>query len=350
VDGGIFLSYRREDSAGYAGRLYDRLKGRFPARVFMDVGEIGVGDDFVAAIENRLASCSVLVVLIGPAWNPARLADSGDFVHLEILHGIRGGLKVMPVLLHGARVPAVSELPADLAGLTRLQAIRISDESWDRDAAALIGAIEQVIGKVAPPQMRFAPAAGIGIAAILAVGVWFWWHGRSTSSSAPLPAVVAPGETTVIDVQKRYAGSVANDYNKAADVLDSIGNQIEGVSAGGAATHEEPVSIEKNLRPGERQEIVLSVPGSPHNLAIAVFEKGGPSGGKCPSNPPQPPTPANLAERQCEPAVFHSTDVQTVRVTQNKPGSGFAVMVRIASAATAPMRTIRVSATYPASN
>ena len=88
---GIFISYRRDDSAGYAGRLYDRLSAHFGAdRVFMDVEGIEPGTDFVDAIERAVASCRVLIVLIGDEWLNAkdtsgrrRLDDPHDFIRLE---------------------------------------------------------------------------------------------------------------------------------------------------------------------------------------------------------------------------------------------------------------------------
>ena len=88
---GIFISYRRDDSAGYAGRLYDRLAAQFGAdRVFMDVAGIELGTDFVTAIEQAVGSCKVLIVVIGDEWlsttdaaGRQRLDDPHDFVRLE---------------------------------------------------------------------------------------------------------------------------------------------------------------------------------------------------------------------------------------------------------------------------
>ncbi|MCW8949274.1 MAG: toll/interleukin-1 receptor domain-containing protein, partial [Sedimenticola sp.] len=88
---GIFISYRRDDSAGYAGRLYDRLAAHFGAeRVFMDVEGIDPGTDFVDAIERAVTSCKVLIVLIGHEWleiddgsGHRRLDDPNDFIRIE---------------------------------------------------------------------------------------------------------------------------------------------------------------------------------------------------------------------------------------------------------------------------
>ena len=69
MSGQIFISYRREDSAASAGRLYDRLSGRFPSiRIFLDVDNIAPGVDFVKAIEKSVESCDVLISVVGKHW------------------------------------------------------------------------------------------------------------------------------------------------------------------------------------------------------------------------------------------------------------------------------------------
>ena len=89
---GIFISYRREDSAAYAGRLYDRLSAHFGAeQVFMDVDDIPPGADFASHIDAKVGSCDAMVVVIGKNWLTARnadgqlrLSDPKDFVGLEV--------------------------------------------------------------------------------------------------------------------------------------------------------------------------------------------------------------------------------------------------------------------------
>src|SRR6185436_14946996 len=87
----IFINYRREDTAGHAGRLFDRLSGRFPGRVFMDIDTIEPGIDFVEIIEQAVGCCEVLIVMIGRDWvtlkdesGRRRLDNPNDFVRLEI--------------------------------------------------------------------------------------------------------------------------------------------------------------------------------------------------------------------------------------------------------------------------
>ncbi len=54
----IFISYRRDDSSGHTGRIFDRLEGRFgQGQVFMDVDTIRPGPDFVEMVQQAVGSC-----------------------------------------------------------------------------------------------------------------------------------------------------------------------------------------------------------------------------------------------------------------------------------------------------
>ena len=147
----IFLSYRREDSSGYAGRLYDRLRNHFGSeQVFMDVNTIEPGADFVRTIEGTVGSCDVLVALLGKEWLSSkdqdgrrRLDDPNDFVRLEIATALERRILVIPALVGGARIPATQELPGALAGLVRRQALEISDSRFHEDANRLISTLEK---------------------------------------------------------------------------------------------------------------------------------------------------------------------------------------------------------------
>lgn len=147
----IFVSYRRSDSQGWAGRLGEEFARAFgdTAR-FFDIESIAPGDDFVAAIERSLAECEVVVVLIGPTWlstafpdGQRRLDDPADFVRLEIATALTRGLRVLPVLLGGAKMPRSEDLPAALAALARRQAFELSDSRWEYDCGRLLDAIER---------------------------------------------------------------------------------------------------------------------------------------------------------------------------------------------------------------
>ena len=152
---GIFISYRRDDSAGYAGRLYDRLAAQFGAdRVFMDVAGIELGTDFVTAIEQAVGSCKVLIVVIGDEWlsttdtaGRRRLDDPHDFVRLETSVALEREIRVVPVLVGGALMPRAEELPSELKSLARRQAIEISHKQWEASTQELIRALNTMLGQ-----------------------------------------------------------------------------------------------------------------------------------------------------------------------------------------------------------
>ena len=151
--GGIFVSYRRQDSQDFAGRLYDRLADRFGAdQVFMDVDTIEAGADFAEAINRAVAACTVLVAVIGPKWLTAtdkrgrrRLDDPDDFVRLEIEAALAREVWVIPILVQGAIMPGREDLPESLVRLARRNALFIRHESFRSDAVRLLAAIEQML-------------------------------------------------------------------------------------------------------------------------------------------------------------------------------------------------------------
>ena len=142
---GIFISYRRGDATIYAGRLYDRLTARFgKERVFLDVENVGWGENFVEAITAAAESCSVMLALIGREWARGPEAGPNDYVRLEVATALRREVQVMPILIQGASMPAPSELPKDLVPLLGLNAPAISDTRWERDVEDLIEAISKL--------------------------------------------------------------------------------------------------------------------------------------------------------------------------------------------------------------
>jgi len=124
---GIFVSYRRDDAAGWAGRLVSDLRKRFADdHVFHDIAAIGLGEDFTKAIEQALGSCAVVLVLIGPNWlslrdrlGEPRLSQVDDPVRVEIRLALaRLDLLIVPVLVGGATMPSRDRLPDDIGALS----------------------------------------------------------------------------------------------------------------------------------------------------------------------------------------------------------------------------------------
>jgi TPR repeat protein len=151
----VFISYRREDVPGHAGRLYDRLQREFGAdNVFIDVDTLLPGDDFVEAIGETLNRCDLMIALIGPRWltvtddrGRPRLDDPGDFVRVEIRTALERRIRTVPVLVERAAMPQEQQLPEPLRPLTRRQAMELSDTRWASDVGALV---EKVIRAGAP--------------------------------------------------------------------------------------------------------------------------------------------------------------------------------------------------------
>jgi hypothetical protein len=134
----IFISYRRADASWPARWLADRLAAQFGADVvFQDMDSIRPGDDFAGAIEAAVGACAVMVAIIGPQWLAVegdagpRLDDPQDWVRLEIEAALKRKVRVIPVLVDGARMPAAAELPPSLQGLVRRQAVALSPASLD---------------------------------------------------------------------------------------------------------------------------------------------------------------------------------------------------------------------------
>lgn len=149
----VFISYRREDSAGHAGRLFDRISSYFGDRikVFMDIDSIAPGEDFISVIENAVGACEILVAVIGRNWltitNEAgkrRLDNPEDSVRVEVATALNRNVRVIPVLVQGVTMPRPEELPEALVKLTRRNAIEISDARWRYDVDRLIKTIEEV--------------------------------------------------------------------------------------------------------------------------------------------------------------------------------------------------------------
>ncbi|MEN0071173.1 MAG: TIR domain-containing protein [Propionicimonas sp.] len=275
-DGGVFISYRRDDTAWPAARLYDLLAARLGAEhLFKDVDNIEPGQDFVARLNSAVADCDVVLVLIGREWlsvtddaGRRRLDDPRDFVRLEVGSALAGGKLVVPILVDGAEMPPAESLPPDLAPLTRRQAVEISPVNFDIDR------LMRVVG----PALGVAPATGrrrgrfpsarrttaavvvvVGVAVLVAIPVAGMLLNRASPSLVgntpePTPPAATPGATLTglappgtppnlvgvgdapMDVVVDWVWNkayVANSGDGTVSVIDTATNQVGATVAVG---------------------------------------------------------------------------------------------------------------------
>jgi hypothetical protein len=164
---GIFISYRRDDSQGFAGRLAQDLSQVLGDNgVFSDV-EIPPGHDFSEVLHSAVAGSDALLVVIGRRWagdsalgHPSRLFEPADWVRTEIEAAFAQGKPVIPVLVGGTTMPAPDTLPPSLQGLPRLQAMSMSDRHWAADLALLLQHLRAWCPGLVSAQTALAPNPG----------------------------------------------------------------------------------------------------------------------------------------------------------------------------------------------
>lgn len=155
---GIFISYRRQDAAAYAGRLRADLARRYGEDdVFLDLADLAPGADWTRQLHQAVAAAELVLVVMGPHWAQARdpdgnrrLDDPQDFIRSEVAAALRMDKRVVPVLVGGADMPSASDLPDDVQGLVRRQAIELHDRGWDADVQTLVEVVDRLRGGKRP--------------------------------------------------------------------------------------------------------------------------------------------------------------------------------------------------------
>lgn len=221
----IFISYRREDAEGQAGRLFTDLGRIFgPQSVFMDVAGLEAGRDFRRAIDEQVASCGVLLAVIGKSWvdvtdasGRRRLEDPHDFVRLETAAALRRDIPVVPVLVHGAQMPRADQLPPDMADLVYRSALEVTHARWESDVQVLASQLRPYVDVPAPASTAPAPApapaaraaeparggqrilVAVAIAAVvLVLGGYLWLGGSNDPASDAGSVATAPVATAPV--------------------------------------------------------------------------------------------------------------------------------------------------------
>lgn len=207
----VFMSYRREDSRGHADHLYCDLRRRFGRRsVFRDLDSIEPGDDFEGVLRAALARCNAVLVVIGKGWldirnkqGKRRLDDPADLVLMEVRAALKRHVRVIPILVNEATMPAEGELPPSLSSLCDHHAITITDNHWHTDVKRL----KRRLG--VPTRIKFALALG-SVALLIAGGLALLGNRDQTSVTLirPIDSTLAYGEEVEVDVRRLHRGEV----------------------------------------------------------------------------------------------------------------------------------------------
>jgi hypothetical protein len=212
MSGNIFINYRRGDEPGFVQALLGRLEQVFPAeRLFIDVDHIPPGEDFVHVLESKVSACDALLAVIGRGWLDAtdesgyrRLDDPNDFVRVEIESALRQGKRVIPVLVHDARMPRADELPEPLRPLATRNAVRLTHERFRSDVQGLIAALQHnrekaAAGPTSQSVQQQKQRSTIAIAAagfLLLAGATTLWFVYPRQGQTPNVAAAPPAPAT----------------------------------------------------------------------------------------------------------------------------------------------------------
>jgi len=149
----IFINYRRQDTEGYVGRLYDHLLKQFkPEDIFMDVQNMEPGANFAEVLEDAVSKCEIFLAMIGPHWltlenkgGERRLDEWNDFVRLEIEIALKQGKKVIPILVGNAQIPNPTQLPDSIQSLAMYHAVELSHMRFATDVEDLISFMRDML-------------------------------------------------------------------------------------------------------------------------------------------------------------------------------------------------------------
>ncbi|MEO0770380.1 MAG: SUMF1/EgtB/PvdO family nonheme iron enzyme [Cyanobacteria bacterium J06649_4] len=260
----IFISYRRSDTIGHTGRIYDRLVAEFGREhVFKDVDDIPLRVDFAEHLDKAVSQCQVVLVVIGKTWTTVvdedgnrRLDSQDDFVRIEVESALKRGIPVIPVLLEGVRMPNRAQLPKSLHPLVRRNGTQVGyDPRFHTDMDRLIKGLQAL--------MRVAEA---------------------TPSSQSESAVIQEADATTKPVAKAVKEALTEDspVEPAKPSVPTFSFEVVKVDAKGKETQREQRRAEyrrEDLGQGVTLDMV-AIPGG-------IFQMGSADGQEYDSERPQ---------------------------------------------------------------
>jgi hypothetical protein len=284
---GVFINYRRDDAPGVAGRLFDHLAKSFARHdLFMDVDAIKPGLDFVKQLDVQVSQCDVLLALIGPHWLDAkdekgvrRLNGDKDYVRIEIASALKRDIPVIPVLVHGAVMPAEDDLPEDLKPLTRRHALELRHTRFNADADAIGSALKDCLPR---PKKRWVwPLVAASICIVGAVGAWlaspYFWR-APTPPVAPAPIADLPKQPAAEAAAPQPATPqpTVDELKRKVDELRRRSDALSGkVSSSPAAT---PSDSAPDGNPGPKVDTLSVSLGDSFDRVKSAYPTAGDSG------------------------------------------------------------------------
>jgi TIR domain len=264
----IIISYRRADSAAISGRIFDRLASHYGEEaVFMDVDKIPFGTDFREHIRKVLLEGDILLAIIGPSWlgksadGTSRIKDDADPVRVEIETALRQKTRIIPVLVDGASMPSLADLPDALRDLAYLNAAPIDvGRDFRTHMERLIRSIDEMLGRARPARAqvgkrrsgaRFALVTILSAIALVLIGVIGFTllspkpeSAKQPESTASLPAPPTPREVAspAAPLPAPDAATALRSEPATYRVLPNVSRGVQNLRRGPGVHH--PVVVE----------------------------------------------------------------------------------------------------------
>lgn len=171
--------------------IHEHLESNFSVRVVRDETSFRFGEDIRGQVRQKMGSCHINLVLIGPDWRSNELADPRDWVAFEITYARTLGLKTIPIYIDGADLLKRQEWPAEFDWIASLVAARIKpgsefETSVDELARRGIldaGRVSDLLGR------KWRSWVTLFVPVVLVVSLQLWFLG--TLATSPWPKLLS---------------------------------------------------------------------------------------------------------------------------------------------------------------
>lgn len=284
--GSIFINYRRGETAGEAMALFNQLSAALGKdSVFMDVANIDLGRDFREALNERLASCDLMLAIVGRGWvdgkgasGRRRLDEPNDYVRLEIAAALKRNIPVLPVLVQGVHMPSADELPEDLGDFAFRNAFELSHSRWDSDVREMLKRLG--LGEQRPKRHSTAalPSGDAGQAQAAVAKRWL-------AVAGPVAVVLALGgllyhrssvQDAAADAELASAKAEAAKARAAADAASAALATAQIEKQGLIAKAAKQAVLDPAINPSSPKAvrpIAASAPGAPITESQSLFKQ-----------------------------------------------------------------------------